>query len=68
MSFASKGDITEWWWRTENSWEPVRRTGLVLDRSLVKTDREKVMVYKVLCSDGGVIPVREDSPVRLVSD
>ena len=45
------GDVIEWWWRTSNSWEPVRYTGLIVGSSLAKTDREKILVYRVLSSD-----------------
>ena len=63
------GDVIEWWWRTSNSWEPVRYTGLIVGSSLAKTDREKILVYRVLSSDrGNVIDVREDSNISFLGD
>jgi hypothetical protein len=36
--------------------------GLIVDTRLWKTDYEKVMLFVVLLTDGGLVEIREDVP------
>tara|TARA_E500000331_G_scaffold340341_1_gene371544 strand:- start:1906 stop:2118 length:213 start_codon:yes stop_codon:yes gene_type:complete len=56
------GKLIQWWWRDPGPYsDPTKYTGIVLESTLVRTDREKAIVYKVLRSDGNIVKVREDS-------
>ena len=55
------GDIVTWMWQLKaDSWEPTQMQGLITNSRLVKTDREKVIVFDVLLTDGTLCEVRED--------
>ena len=56
------GDLVTWSWRGVPGPEPTQFTGLVLGSRLAKTDREKIMLYRVLVNDGKVDEIREDIP------
>ncbi len=62
------GDLVKWSWRGVPSPEPTQFTGVVLGSRLAKTDREKIMLYRVLVSDGVINEIREDIPdLRVIS-
>ncbi len=56
------GNIVTWPWSLGTGWEITQMQGLIVDSRLVKTDREKVMLFAVLLSDGGLVEIREDVP------
>ena len=56
------GDMVKWTWCNVPGPGPTQFTGLVLGNRLVKTDWEKIMLYRVLVSDGVVNEIREDIP------
>jgi len=56
------GDIVKWTWYNVPDPGPTQFTGLVLGSRLAKTDREKIMLYRVLVSDGRIDEIREDIP------
>ena len=56
------GDLVKWTWYLDGVGTPTKLSGIVVDMRLAKTDREKVMIYSVLCNDGYVNDVREDVP------
>ena len=56
------GNIVTWPWSLRTDWEITQMQGLIVDSRLVKTDREKVMLFAVLLSDGDLIEIREDVP------
>ncbi len=62
------GDIVAWVWQLKaDSWEPTRMQGLIANSRLVKTDREKVIIFDVLLTDGTLCEVREDAGLELVA-
>jgi len=57
------GDLVKWsWYLRGDASDASHFTGVVLDSRLAKTDREKIMLYRVLVSDGRVDEIREDIP------
>lgn len=55
-----KGDLVTWkWWGT--NWQKEYR-GIVIGSKLVKTDREKIVLYTVLDNLGSITELREDTP------
>ena len=55
------GDFVKWSWALQaDGWERTPFTGIVVGSRLVKTDREKIVVYRVLVSDGSITEIRED--------
>ena len=57
------GDLVKWSWNLRgDAWEASHFTGVVLGNRLVKTDMEKIMLYRVLVSDGVINEIREDIP------
>ena len=63
-----RGDLVKWTWYLDGVGTPTKLSGIVVDMHLAKTDREKIMIYSVLCSDGQVNDVREDVPTLEVID
>ena len=57
-----RGDLVRWTWYLDGVGTPTELLGIVVDSRVVKTDREKVMIYSVLCNDGLYSNVREDVP------
>ena len=57
------GDLIKWsWYLKGDAFDPSHFTGVVLGSRLAKTDKEKIMLYRVLVSDGRVDEIREDIP------
>ena len=59
------GDLVKWHWFLggASSWEPTEFQGIVVGSSVVRfSDREKIMVFKVLDQEGVLTGVREDAP------
>jgi len=57
------GDLVKWsWYLKGDAWGASHFTGVVLGSRLAKTDREKIMLYRVLVSDGRIDEIREDIP------
>jgi len=56
------GDLVTWSWCGVPDPGPTQFTGIVLGNRLAKTDEEKIMLYRVLVSDGRVDEIREDIP------
>jgi hypothetical protein len=56
------GDLVTWSWCNVPDPGPAQFTGLVLGNRLVKTDEEKIMLYRVLVNDGVINEIREDIP------
>ena len=62
------GNIVTWTWQLKaNDWEPTRLQGLITNSRLVKTDREKVIVFDVLLTDGTLCEVREDDGLEMIA-
>tara|TARA_Y100000310_G_scaffold344748_1_gene459225 strand:- start:2512 stop:2709 length:198 start_codon:yes stop_codon:yes gene_type:complete len=54
------GDLVTWkWWGI--NWQKAYR-GIIIDSKLVKTDREKIVLYTVLDNLGSITELREDTP------
>jgi len=56
------GDLIKWTWYLDGVGTPTKLSGIIVNSRVAKTDREKVMIYSVLCDDGRVDDVREDVP------
>ncbi len=58
------GDLVKWhWFLGASSWEATAFQGIVVDSNIVRfSDREKIMVFKVLDQEGDLCDVREDAP------
>ena len=56
------GSLVKWTWYLDGVGTPTVLSGIVVGCRLAKTDREKVMIYDVLCNDGELTEVREDVP------
>ena len=57
------GDLVKWSWALgADHWERTTFTGVIFSSRLAKTDKEKIMLYRVLVSDGLVTEIREDLP------
>lgn len=56
------GDLIKWTWYLDGVGTPTKLSGIVVGSRVAKTDREKVMIYSVLCDDGHIDDVREDVP------
>ena len=57
------GDLVKWSWNLRgDAWDASYFTGVVLGSRLAKTDMEKIMLYRVLVSDGLINEIREDIP------
>lgn len=56
------GNIITWPWNLSTGWEETKMQGLIVDTRLWKTDYEKVMLFVVLLTDGGLVEIREDVP------
>jgi hypothetical protein len=57
------GDLVKWSWHLKGTASDASHfTGVVLGNRLAKTDREKIMLYRVLVSDGRIDEIREDIP------
>ena len=54
------GDIVTWQWYLGTGWEVTQMQGLIVNSRLVKTDREKGIVYSVLLTDGTLCDVPEN--------
>jgi len=55
------GNIITWPWYLEaDGWETTQMQGLIVAARLAKTDREKVLIWNVLLTDGSLCEVRED--------
>ncbi len=62
------GDLVKWTWYLDGIGTPTNLSGIIVGLRLAKTDREKVMIYSVLCSDGRLDDIREDVPtLELIS-
>jgi len=56
------GNVVTWPWNLSTGWETTQMQGLIVDSRLVKTDREKVILFNVLLTDGSLVEIREDVP------
>tara|TARA_Y100000034_G_scaffold130577_1_gene189362 strand:+ start:612 stop:812 length:201 start_codon:yes stop_codon:yes gene_type:complete len=63
------GDLIKWFWRLgASSWETTEFAGIIVDSNIVRfSDREKIMVFKVLLADGSLCDVREDAGLELIT-
>ena len=64
------GDMIKWhWYLGSSTWEATEFQGIVVGSSVTRfSDREKIMVFKVLNQEGDLCDVREDAPgLELVS-
>jgi hypothetical protein len=64
------GDLVKWSWHLRgDSWDASHFIGVVLGSRLAKTDMEKIILYRVLVSDGLINEIREDIPtLEVVSE